>query len=226
MPISLEKKTEIVKVILEKRNVPANIVMQVKAVVDVSASMRHLFDNGTVQEMVDRLLAVGVRFDDNQSIEAYAFGSGACQLSDIKPEMFGSYVDRHFLPEAKNSGCLWTGTDYASALKLVAKDSGGKKGFFGFGKKEAQPTYLMFVTDGASMNEDAAERLLQEMASQKIYVQFVGIGSPSNFRFIERMGDKYDHVGFVSIRDIENTSDEQLYEALLTEELATWIKNI
>lgn len=234
MTLSLAKKQELVKVVLAKRNVPESIVMQVKTCIDISGSMMELFENGTVQELVDRLLAVAVRFDDNQSIESYAFGSGAVKLSDITPSMFGGYVNNKFIPEAGKTPYLWSGTDYSSALKLVNNDlaPGGtpaKKGFFGFGKKEATPapaalpTYLLFVTDGETAHEHATEALLGELAAKKVYVQFIGLGHGS-YRFIERMGDKYDHVGFVSIKDIERTSDEQLYETLLTDELATWIK--
>lgn len=223
MGISLEKKVDLVKEVLARRHVPESIKLQVKSCIDISGSMQGLFKRGTVQELVDRLLAVAVRFDDNQSIESYAFGSGAVQLNDIKPSMFGNYVDSKFLPEAEKSGHLWSGTSYSRALQLIMKD-GKKGGFFGFGAKKPEPTYLLFITDGDTNGDEAAsEKLLQDFADQNTYVQLIGVGSGSRFSFLNRMADKYDHVGFVTFPRLESVSDEDMYDQLLTDELATWI---
>ncbi|MCP5916488.1 VWA domain-containing protein, partial [Klebsiella pneumoniae] len=81
----------------------------------------------------------------------------------------GNYVDNYFLPEAEKSRYLWSGTDYASALKLIMKDGGGK-GFFGFGAKKPEPTYVMFITDGDTENERESEKLLAEFEKQNTYV--------------------------------------------------------
>lgn len=224
MSVSLEKKVEMVNVVLAKRKVPAAFKLQVKTAIDISGSMTGMFDSGAVQKLVDRLLAVAVRFDDNQSIESYAFGSGAVQLSDIKPEMFGSYVDSVFLPEATQSGHLWSGTSYDRALRLIMKDGAGAGGFFGFGKKKKpEPTYLLFVTDGDTANEAESEKLLADFEQQNTYVQLIGIGHGSEFRFLNRMADKYDHVGFVTFPNLDRVTDEQMYDQLLSDELATWI---
>jgi len=222
MSISLEKKVDLVKAVLAKRSVPDNVSLQVKAAIDISGSMQPMFANGTVQELIDRLLAVAVRFDDNQSIEAYAFGSGALRLRDIQPDMFGSYVSRVFLPEAQQSRFMWSGTQYASALSMILRDV--KPGLFGFGRK-VKPSYLMFVTDGDTSDERETEELLKKLGEQNVYVQLIGIATGSRFAFLKRMGDKYDHVGFVTLPNLATMTDEQLYEALLSEELATWIQS-
>lgn len=234
MSISLDKKVSLVKAITTRRKIPDGAVMQVKSCIDISGSMRGMFDRGVVQELVDRLLAVAVRFDDNQSIESYAFGSGAVMLEDIKPEHFGSYVTKKFLPQAGNSGHLWSGTNYAKALQLILNDgkadapapSGGfLSGLFGKKKEVAAsvsaPTYLMFITDGDTSDESASEKMLAALGEQNTYVQLIGIGPGLNW--LQKMGDKYDHVGFVTLPNLSTMTDEQLYEELLTEELATWI---
>lgn len=237
MALSLEKKTEIVRLQLEKLQVPDNIIMQVKSCIDISGSIQPLFNNGTIQEVVDRLLAVAVRFDNNQTLESYAFGSGAVRLSDITPNQFGSYINKTFLPEARSSGYLWSGTSYSTALSMIRKDMAGdstpkSKGLFGglFGKKTEEsapvnlPTYLMFITDGETGgDESTTEEIVKNLASKKIYIQFIGVGR-ANFRFIDRLGDDYDHVGFVSFPNVSTLSDQDMYKHLLTQELADWIK--
>lgn len=245
MGLSLEKKQEIVGLRLAKLQVPTNIIMAVKLATDISGSIQSLFSNGTIQETIDRVLPVAMRFDDNQSLESYAFSDKASRLSDIKPEMFGKYVKEIFLPEARKSGNLWSGTDYSEALSLIRADAVPSTtdvvkskvgGFFGglFGKTEEKtvvtsgkcnpPAYLMFLTDGDTSNEHLAEQHLVKMAAESIYVQFIGVGRGSTFNFLQRMADKYDHVGLVTFPDLSNTSDQAMYDTLLTEELATWIK--
>lgn len=223
MALDLTKKLDLVKTVLAKRQVPEGLIAQVKMCLDVSGSMQSMFANGTVQALVDRLLPIGMRFDDNQSLEAYAFASSATRTSDIKPEDAGDYVQK-FTREARDAGVLWGGTDYSKALELIKKEMSPSKGFFGMFKKEAPklPSYLMFITDGDSSNESATEAILKELAELKIYVQMIGVGY--GFRFLQRMADKYDHVGFVTFPNLERVTDEEMYEQLLGEEFCTWIK--
>lgn len=64
--ISLLKKN--VGVILEKKNLN-NVVARVGLVLDISGSMRKLYKNGTVQNVVERILAVASRFDDDGQLD-------------------------------------------------------------------------------------------------------------------------------------------------------------
>lgn len=233
MALSLEKKQEIVRLSLEKRNVP-NIVMAVKLVLDVSGSIQGLFDNGTMQELVDRLIPVGMRFDDNGSLEAYAFGSNIQSVVDIKPDDFGSYVSKKFLKQVARS-ILWSGTEYGIALEHVKEDwaevnAPKKGGFFKglFGKPDTPvkqaPAFLMFVTDGEDQGSPSeAEAHIRELGEMNMYIQLIGVGN-SNFGFLRQMANKYDHVGFVTFPDLADISDEFMYGALLNDELCDWIK--
>ena len=233
MALSLEKKTELVRLTLEKRNVLPNVVMQVKSVMDVSGSIKRMFDDGTIQELFDRLLAVANRFDDNQTLESFAFSDECVRLSDITPSQFGSYVSSTFIKEAQqHSDLLWGGTNYGAALETILTDmqpgkvSGFFKGLFGK-KKEAPtssnvPTYLLFVTDGDTSSESFAAKMLGDLADKNTFVQFIGVGNQS-FSFLSEMDKLYSHVGFVTFPDLAHTSDQSMYEQLLTNKLATWI---
>lgn len=234
MALSLEKKQEIVRLSLEKRNVPTGIVMAVKLVLDVSGSIQGLFSNGTMQELVDRLIPVGMRFDDNGSLEAYAFGSKIQSVDDIKASDFGSYVSKKFLKQVKRD-VLWSGTEYGIALEQVKEDweevnAPKKGGFFKglFGKPDTPvkqaPAFLMFVTDGEDQGSSVeAEAHIRELGEMNMYIQLIGVGN-SSFGFLKKMADKYDHVGFVTFQNLAATSDEDMYAALLSDELCTWIK--
>lgn len=229
MGLSLEKKQEIFRLTLEKRSVPTGIIMAVKVMIDVSQSMQAMFASGTVQEVVDRLIPVAMRFDDNQSLEAYAFSSKVQQVKDIKPEHFGDYVRTVFLPSVKNS-VLWGGTSYSVAWNQLSQDitpskPGFLKGLFGKKQEVQPPSFVLFATDGDTQGDEyESEQQLIDLASKNCYVLLVGIGR-LRFSFLERMADKYDHVGFVSFPDIATISDEAMYEKLLSEEVCAWIKS-
>lgn len=229
MALDLAKKQEIVRLTLEKRKVPTGIIMAVKLMLDVSQSTQDMFYRGVMQELVDRLIPVGMRFDDNQSLEAYAFSDKVQQVKDIKPEHFGSYVNSVFIPQIK-SNVLWGGTKYSVALNALAEDIkpqevGFLKKLFGGKKVEGQPpAFVMFVTDGDTQYDEAeAENELIRLGALNCYVMLVGVGR-LRFNFLERMAQKYDHVGFVSFPNLDKTTDEEMYNALLSEELCNWIK--
>src|SRR5699024_6877915 len=76
--IDLTKKA---KVLLEKKQIFGEKA-QIVLILDISGSMRPLYKNGTVQELVNRLLAIGMNMDDNKSIEVFVFGSGAGEVSE------------------------------------------------------------------------------------------------------------------------------------------------
>jgi hypothetical protein len=229
--LSLDKKKELVGLQLAKRNVPTDLIMRVKSIMDVTGSFEWAFNDGTIQELYNRLIPVAMRFDDNQSLESYWFSNAAGVAPEIKPEDFDNYVGK-FLASVPDKN-LWNGTYYAKALEALWDDINGKetvsKGFFGLFKKEQQkslypPTYVMFVTDGDAYDETEADKLLAKFADKKTYIQLIGVGRGSSFNYLKRMADKYGHVGFVTFPDLEKTSDQKLYEAMLNDELCDWIK--
>lgn len=239
MALSLEKKQELVGLQLAKKNIPEGLIMRVKSATDVSGSMQGLFNSGVMQELFNRLIPVAMRFDDNGELESFAYGSKAEALEPIVADDFDTYVNDKFLPSI-SSKVLWGGTDFIPALKLILEDITGVevvekpvKRFFGLfqGTEKVEtpkslfpPTYVMFQTDGDTHDETGAEAMIKKFADKKTYIQLIGVGRGSNFGWLKKMADKYDYVGFVTFPDLANTSDQKMYEALLGDELCTWIK--
>ena len=235
MTLSLVKKQELVRIQLAKNNIPEGLIMQVKMQLDVSSSFQGAFRSGEINELVNRLIPLAMRFDDNGSLEAYAFGSSAVKVSDITAADFDSYVNNKFLKDAQR--ILWSGTAYAKALKMLQDDIkpspvAAAKSFLGklFSTKKAEaaaptsdvPNFVMFITDGDTFDEPETERLLGEFANSKTFIQMIGVGY--GFEFLGRMKEKFPHVGFVNFTNIAGTSDEAMYEKLLDAKLCNWIK--
>lgn len=235
MALSLEKKQEIVRIQLAKNNIPEGLIMQVKMQLDVSSSFEGAFRRGTINELVNRLIPLAMRFDDNGSLEAYAFSTRAVKTRDITAADFDSYVNNKFLKDA--GSILWNGTNYAPALKLLADDIkpsavASAKSFLGklFSTKKNEPApssdvpnFVMFITDGDCFDETEAERQLEQFAESKTYIQFIGVGH--GFNFLKRMASRFPHVGFVNFTNLDNTPDQEMYEQLLDKKLCAWIKS-
>ena len=229
MGIDLMKRVENVGIVLEKRNIK-NIPCQVKLAIDRSGSMDNLYYNGTVQDVVERILAVGMNFDVDKSIDAWAFHNSSIELKSATEKNIENYVHNEIVKKVSAGG-----TSYAPVMKDIVKSSvevaKKKTGFFSklFGKKDEElttsqefPTLAIFVTDGENDDERAAEAAIIDSQDKNIYWVLIGIGGGS-FRFISEMGEKYPNAGYFPINNISAIDDDDLYEGILNDEFAEWI---
>lgn len=247
---NLEKSLEKARFVTQKRNIP-NVKAQVLMDLDVSGSARPLFTSGQMQSAFERVLPIGIIFDDNGEIDVFTFQSSD-SIYRVKEtatsKNYTDYITRQILrnPEVP----LWGGTDYAPVIRenlealgfyntetKAAKSGGLFSRMFGGGtvvtEKKLQPTsesghpaIIYFFTDGENSDKAATTQLLQECQDNKVnaYFMFIGIGD-ANFRYIEQLGDKFDNTGFLNIRDLSKIDDETIYDLLLPEELCTWLRN-
>lgn len=236
MKFDLQKEVEKAKFVIAKSGIPANLRAAVVMDLDVSGSAKDLFERGLMQEAFQRILPIGITFDDNQEIDVYTFASGDRYTAHIEPNAtasnFSDYIKRNILDNPKVP--KWGGTSYAPVLRENLRDlQFYKKSLFGgWGNlqqksKSGTPAIIYFFTDGVNDDEGATEQLLAdcEAAKTEVYFMFVGIGG-ARFPFIERMGDKFDNVGFLDIKDVAKlAADDEIYEKLLPEELTVWLKD-
>lgn len=241
--IDLSKKARIT---LEKKKVLGEKV-RVGLVLDISASMTSLFNNGTVQNLVERILALGMNMDDNGEIDLYLFGKNAYSVGTVKESDIEGYVKRVIQKNYPLEGY----TNYAPPIRLVlndftdsepafavdkessrtlTKNSIFKKLFGGKNKEEVitsvnvtkEPSIVFFVTDGEIPleYESETEKLIVSSSDKPIFWQFVGIGN-SKFRFLDKLdnmeGRTIDNANFFKANDIQLISDEELYDRILTE---------
>lgn len=227
--IDLSKKA---KISLEKKQIFGETA-QVVLILDKSLSMQNFYKRGVVQQIVDRLLGLGMNMDDNKSIEVFAFDGEAVELEEARPDNHIGYVER-MLRKHKLGG----NTKYALPMQMVLDKFVPvvPKKKIGFFRKKAvdtgeeqipkYPTFVFFITDGDSNDKDNTEALIRKASNQAVFWQFVGIGN-ERFNFLQKMDDMegrfLDNVDFFHIADPSKVSDEELYDKLLTE-FPQWIK--
>lgn len=205
--INLKKNDEKITISLSKKNV-SNLTAEVKLILDRSGSMNRMYNDGTVQRVLEKLASLAFRFDDNGRMESLFFNSSFKEMPDVTTSNLFSYgKDNDF----KNMAC--GGTNYAPPIKEIVRQA--KNGEFTF------PAFVIFITDGSCFDEEATRAAIREASNYDIYFQFVGIGGNDDFDFLKSLdnlsGRKFDNAGFIEIANIGRISDEDLYDQLLDE---------
>ena len=95
--IDLRKK-ELITICEEKGSVLTQKA-RVAVVMDYSGSMRQMFRDGTVQNVLERLLPIAMQFDDNGEMEVWLFENGYRRMPAMTLNNFYGYVEREILNE-------------------------------------------------------------------------------------------------------------------------------
>ena len=222
--IDLRKKTIID---LKKKAGIEDQKAQVVLALDFSGSMSHLYSDGTVQETVERILPLGLVFDDNKEVDFYLFENGCKKMpNNITLSNLDGYINKKVIGKY-----MMGGTSYAPVLKTIFEDfSTTKGGFLGIGGKKTKmqyPVYIIFITDGENDDKTATEMVIKEMSEYGFFIQFVGIGR-EYFNFLRKLDDltgrALDNANFFSISNLAATPDDQLYSDLM-KEFPSWVKD-
>lgn len=223
MNLNLEKELDLRKKIvldLKKTKGLENQKAQVIFALDFSGSMDFLYRNGSVQKLAERILPLGLAFDDNGEVDFYLFESGYKKMPEnITLQNVDGYINNKVMNKY-----IMGGTEYAPVINAIVKDFAAKSsGFLGFGSKPAimdLPVYVIFITDGENSDKSEAEAAIREASKHGIFFQFVGIGR-EQFQFLTKLdnlsGRNIDNANFFRVENLEAKTDNDLYELLLNE---------
>lgn len=206
---NLNSRKKSLTVCLEKKSIE-NIIARVCVVMDSSGSMIGLYRNGTVQSVIEKLLPLSLRFDDDGELEMWMFSTKQKRMDPITEFDFYGYVQREILDKRDSVG---GGTKYAPVMEDVIRK---------YIKEEPSniPTFVIFITDGDNFDHKETELLIKDAVKHNIFWQFVGIGN-RKFKFLKKLdtmdGRIIDNANFFEIKNINSISDEELYDLLLNE---------
>lgn len=210
--IDLKKKSA--TIVLEKKKL-TGVKARVGVVLDISGSMRRLYKEGVVQEVVERVLAVASQFDDDGELDVWVYDNEFSRLPAATEATFMGYVEKNIL---SNSGVHKFGrNDEPKVMEDVIRK---------YTKQDLsdEPVFLVFINDGGC--KSGIKKFIVESSDKPIFWQFVGIGD-SNFDVLRRLdtmgGRVVDNANFFHVDDISQVSDEELYNQLLNE-FPMWLK--
>lgn len=242
--INLAKKA---KISLTKYNLE-NIIAEAAFVLDASGSMIKQYKDGHVQSALEHVFPLAAHFDDNQSLETWAFADKQQKLSSITVENYKNFVNQdnggwtqwmNTLNSAYNNEPVVMRAIIKYFLGLDApalQTSSG--GFLGFGKKGGNentfapqqparlPIWILFISDGGVEHNEDIKFLMKWSSTLPIFWQFVGIGGASYGaleEFDTMEGRFIDNANFFAIDNLDSISEEELYDNMV-QEFPSWIK--
>jgi stress response protein SCP2 len=222
--INLVKKVDIQ---LKKSNLN-NTIARVAFVLDASGSMTYQYSSGNVQAVLERIMALAIRFDDNQELESWAYADKYRQLDNINIENITGYINR--LTEKKGGfwGQLFSGI--VQDLGIANNEPPVMENVLKFYQSTDIPALIIFISDGGIYKEKEKQiaDILIKTSKYPIFWQFVGLGG-SNYGVLERLDNiknrTVDNANFFAIDDFKKITDEDLYARLLNE-FPQWLKEI
>ncbi len=172
--VSLEKKLEkapqlvsLAKTLtfeLERQNL-LGIVAKVALVMDISGSMDERYSNGTVQQIVNKILPLAVQFDDGE-LDFWYYGSRSRRMESVNLDNYTTAVPNSW---KTLMGELGYGTNAVDVMNEVIREY----------YQTRIPAYVIFVTDSAFVSPRKVKELLRKVSTKPIFWQFVGVGGGS-----------------------------------------------
>jgi hypothetical protein len=200
--------------------------------------MIDLYQIGRVQEVINRIFSVALRFDKDSSLACWAFAQHSKELPSVTSHNVRGYVNR----EAGG----WT--EWMKQLNTEVKDERAiiRKVIQKYRSAERQPlwqqfkastitgaelpAYVSFVSDNGRGDSAETEKLLFEASALPIFWQFVGIGG-SDYEALEGFDLEHfyhpsdpvvDNCNFISLDEMRSLSDKELHERLLNT-FSSWL---
>jgi hypothetical protein len=211
--LSLAKKLSIS---LEKKQLQ-DVVAKVAIVVDASGSMTTSYKNGTVQAVIDRIVLLAARLDDDGDLDTWFYASKHEKYPDMTISNVAGYLDKNI-----KSG-FW---GIIKGLGVGNNETPVMQEVLDTYKKSNLPALVIFITDGGIYETNSIKKVLIEASSYPIFWQFVGVAG-SGYGVLEELdnmkGRKVDNAGFFAVDDLKKIKDEELYDRLLSE-FPIWLK--
>lgn len=212
MTIDLRKKISLAKdmIVTETKKQGVDVTQaRVVFVLDHSRSMSKLYNDGTVQNTLERIFPLAMHFDDNGEMEFYLFDTLFKELDPVTEGNLENYTTEIIMQKKGKYGA----TCYAPIISEITTR-------YGMNDKSNDPTFVVFITDGNNSDKTAAKEALIKASHYNIFWKFVGIGD-EKFEFLERLdtmsGRFIDNANFIKIDNLNFIKDSSLYEMLLTE---------
>ncbi len=219
MSINLEKESFLKKLDLRKDTLDLvlkktsliSAISRVAVVIDKSGSMKRLYKSGYVQEVLERIFPLALKFDDNGELDIWLFNDEFLRLQTVNKGNLYDYVNENIMKGI--AAKFWGQTKYAPVMEDV---------FNKYIREEPSkvPSYVIFITDGNNSDKTLTKNILTKASEFNIFWQFVGIGD-EEFEFLKRLDDlkgrTVDNANFFSANDLSFIKDADLYQMLLNE---------
>ena len=205
---------------------------------DASGSMSSTYGSGLMNSLMEMLLVVGLKFDDNGEMEVSAFSNSNTVLPNMTEDNFKRYVETNILQN--RSGNFWGGTYFAPSIKYFMnewfpeqKKENTNGGFFSkfFGKKEEvkqnvnyEPAFLIVQTDGDLHDVDETTEILDQLENLPLFVTFITTGRDYVSKDVLNFAQRYKNVQSILFEDYNSINEDKLYTDLISDKVRDFFK--
>ncbi len=197
---------------VKKRNLE-NITANIALVMDISGSMSRNYSNGTVQEIVNKILPISIQFDEDGQLNFWLYGNNPIKRPAVNIKNYESAVPTDWKELMHSVG--GRNNEPAVISEIISEY-----------KNSNLPVYVIFITDGGFNGESKIKKLIIESSKFPIFWQFVGINGKKYglLEKLEIMDGKYiDNASFFALDDFRSVSNSELYSRLLNK-FPSWLK--
>lgn len=217
MAVKLSKEESIAKINLRKDTLVSlvknneilnNLTSRVAIVLDYSYSMNKLYKNGSIQMLLEKLIPLALKFDDNGALDFWIFEDDYHRIGEVTMDNFYNFVEREVTSKYDMHGTMYSPVMTDVYRKYVLEEP------------ITYPSYVMFITDGDCDDRGKALQCIRDYSKYNIFWQFIGIGR-SSFTTLERLDDLedrfIDNADFFSVDSIVDMEEKELYARLMNE---------
>lgn len=192
-----------------------NMRARVALVLDYSGSMEEMFEDGTVQAAIERIMPIASQFDDDGELDLWIFSNDFNRLESVNMNNFYGMAKKIY--EEYSMG----GTNYCPVMRdVVRKYTEEDRSYL--------PAYVFFLTDGDNFDKFETELLIKNNCEQPVFWQFIGLGT-DDMSFLETLDDMegrtIDNVDFFRLSKPNHITDEDLYSKIF-DEYPNWVKEV
>lgn len=222
--LSLEKrqkldmrKREVHKVLLSKN--ATGVRARVIIVIDKTGSMSRQYSRKVVHRVVERMLAVATQIDDDGQLEPYMYARGFARVPDISVENVERWTEEYLHLTGTHGGVDYDAIGQSNDELPIMNEILGSV-------VPGKPVLVLFFTDGGFRKKVPISQLMRAASTAPVFWQFVGVGK-ANYGVLEQLDDMegrtVDNAGFFALDDIDQVSDDELYQRLLSE-FPDWLR--
>lgn len=161
-------------------------------------------------------MPLAVSFDDDQALDCWAFGEHPLYLGEVSLNNFDDFIDT-----AHGGWRDWPlgsrTNNEASVMEMVTK--------FYMADGLDVPAYILFISDGGVRDSRGISKIMAQAAKLPMFWQFVGLGGKT-YGILESLDDMegrvIDNCNFFELDDLNDITEEALYEKML-EEFPSWL---
>ncbi|WP_329089201.1 VWA domain-containing protein [Actinomadura citrea] len=211
----ISPRKEAVRVSLEKKGI-GGLRARVAVALDATGSMRRMYKEGVVAEIVERMAAIALQVDDDGALDAWIFATEFARLPPLRVAEIEAWThDNLRMHEAVAADGRRVSLGGRNNEPQVIEDI-----LAFYDASPGEPVLVLFFSDGGVAKSAQIARLLREASNRPVFWQFIGLGH-GRYGILEKLdtldGRFIDNAGFFAVDDIARISDTELYQRILSE---------